>query len=397
MAKANDIINTIKVIGSQNLDPEIKTGCPEEAMAEAQSRSTVFYDTTQPPPENFGTASGLKITSPHTVQAQHFVNDLRDETGRFVKAANEAFKVHLRNNNSETATVLVEIYKKLQGPDYIGDILINEKGDIARWELEVFPNEYSYFEITVDRCLFFPKNDEFWFAVRGKNEGEIDVDWLFNPTDDFCDANIERLSTSNFVLEGNTPVTDIEYQYTSDCGTSYPFALRIDAEVIYDAPEQVDVNLDGRTGVTDLLMAGFNQVPGFGLTPQQIETADINNDDLIDYYDILDIRELILESSYQYLEPILKHDWKRPDINHNSLLNNHAIINPYYDENYYQDISYVTPNSIDRTMIDIRNKLDEIQTHPYYGDDIIPISLVGTEPFTTTQDYVSFYYYGKTG
>ena len=147
MAKANDIINTIKVIGSQNLDPEIKTGCPEEAMAEAQSRSTVFYDTTQPPPENFGTASGLKITSPHTVQAQHFVNDLRDETGRFVKAANEAFKVHLRNNNSETATVLVEIYKKLQGPDYIGDILINEKGDIARWELEVFPNEYSYFDI----------------------------------------------------------------------------------------------------------------------------------------------------------------------------------------------------------------------------------------------------------
>ena len=249
----------------------------------------------------------------------------------------------------------------------------------------------------MDRCLFFPKNDEFWFVVRGKNEGVIDVDWLFNPTDDFCDANIERLSTSNFVLEGETPVTGIEYQHTSDCGISNPFALRIDAEVIYDAPEQVDVNLDGRTGVTDLLMAGFNQVPGFGLTPQQIETADINNDDLIDYYDILDIRELILESSYQYLEPILKHDWKRPDINHNSLLNNHAIINPYYDENYYQDISYVTPNSIDRTMIDIRNKLDEIQTHPYYGDDIIPISLVGTEPFTTTQDYVSFYYYGKTG
>ena len=35
-------------------------------------------------------------------------------------------KVYLRNNQDNPVTILVEIYKKIPGPDYIGDILINE-------------------------------------------------------------------------------------------------------------------------------------------------------------------------------------------------------------------------------------------------------------------------------
>ena len=47
---------------------------------------------------------------------------------------------------------------------------------------------------------------------------------------------------------------------TGDCNNSKPFALRIDAEVIYETPRQIDINLDGRTGITDLLQAGFYNI-----------------------------------------------------------------------------------------------------------------------------------------
>tara|TARA_Y100000593_G_scaffold4279_1_gene8481 strand:+ start:1436 stop:2827 length:1392 start_codon:yes stop_codon:yes gene_type:complete len=314
--------------------------------------------------------------------AQPLSNDLVYEQEKSVSAF-EAYKVYLRNDaGSESGFLNIQVREAKQDDEgsCCGPILKNKQGDEARWELEVLPQNNDnpietnqYYEIIVDTCMFFQKQEtahenRYYFIFSHKSGAP--VSWLRTPLDYNFYPTICSDIYRPYIYNGDPASEEWNAEIeTGECGNNIsndnprPMALSIDAEYIFYAPPQVDINLDGRTGITDLLHLAWYLKDGvnYPLEQSQLNIADVADPpDAYDINDIDKIEEIILQNAYQYTSPIYTSLWKRPDLNYNSLFNNQfqkgdIAFWQITDANTYEPITWndttdATPNTSDTSF-----------------------------------------------
>ena len=374
--------------GSMN-QPGAFRGCPESSMDRAdfvdenpQTRSTFagsdFANDATPDYLISGTGEYL-VSGDEKFVAQPFENDLR-YAGQASTAAFEAYRVYLRNEGEEgggSGRVNIQVRKSKDDGTCCGEVLSNKQGDKARWVLEVMEQDSNspfltneYYEIIVDTCMFFDpdvgdteiKENRYFLVISHHNDGSQPITWLRTPMNFnlyywVCNPNWYPTIIQN-VSDDDDEVWD-GITVDGECGEPpefgvRPMALSIDAEYIFKAAPQVDINLDGRTGITDLLSLAWyiKDSENYGLTPSQLNMSDLSEPlGTYDLNDINAIEDIILEYSYQYTAPIYTSLWKRPDLNYNSLFNNQS---KYDDKSFWdstentfvqwEDITDATPN-----------------------------------------------------
>ena len=362
--------------GSRNLQEDIFTDCPElfgpgdveqdevifpDGSTQVVTRSTLTdYDTTSPPPIDFDI--GWKFPAGETennltAYAQNFVNTLMLGNDK-VQSANEAFKIYLKGTSGDSLTVA--IHNDNGNGQAPGDILYNTAGAPAQWNVTLDGTHADggvYFEITVEDCYIFDADGQYWFVITNTAGNGGDIIWIgANPDVSPNCASIELVSTTvntgiygDWELGGNN--SSGQNGYCIDELTNLPATLRIDSEKIPNVPPAADVNLDGKTGVMDIMMAKASLDLEYYLTDVQQEVADTSGDNELTIGDIQGvnwqadystIEQTVYQTSYLYSRPVITNDFSVVDINNNSQIVNWGSLwdcTNYYSEEFIVNVT----------------------------------------------------------